>query len=116
MSYEGSCHCGSVAFTVSGDAPAYAISCNCSHCSRKGFLLSFIPASQFSLSSGEDALKDYFFNKHSIKHRFCTNCGCQAFGEGRMPDGSEMVAVNLRCVPEIDIDSLAIQKVDGASM
>ena len=115
MSYEGSCHCGAVAFRVDGDVPTEAMSCNCSHCRRKGFLLSFVPVDTFSLVKGDEALTDYLFNKHAIAHRFCATCGCQPFGVGKGPDGAEMAAVNLRCVPSIDLDSLTVQKVDGAS-
>jgi hypothetical protein len=32
------------------------------------------------------------------------------------PDGTRMVAVNLRCVPDIDLDTLEIQKFDGAKL
>lgn len=115
MSYSGSCHCGAVTFRVSGEVPDTAMSCNCSHCRRKGFLLSFVPGNTFTLDSGEAALADYQFNKHKITHRFCTTCGCQPFAMGTGPDGSAAVGVNLRCVPEIDLDALTIQKVDGAS-
>jgi hypothetical protein len=114
MAYSGSCHCGAVAFTVEGDLPAGAMSCNCSHCRRKGFLLTFVPAGQFTLDSGEDSLVTYTFNKHKIRHRFCATCGAQPFGEGEQ-GGQEMRAVNLRCVPDVDLDALSIQKVDGAS-
>src|SRR3546814_8047518 len=41
MAYQGSCHCGAVSYTVEGDIPDTAMSCNCSHCRRKGFLLTF---------------------------------------------------------------------------
>ena len=114
MSYSGSCHCGAVAFTVDAEPPKGAMSCNCSHCRRKGFLLSFVPAEQFTLERGEDSLTTYTFNKHQIRHRFCTNCGTQPFAEGET-NGVSMRGVNLRCVPEIDLDALEIQKVDGAS-
>jgi hypothetical protein len=115
MSYEGSCHCGKVAFSVEAEAPAQAIACNCSHCRRKGFLLSFVPAAQFTLLRGEEALKSYYFNKHAIEHRFCGECGTQPFAMGKLPDGSAMAAINLRCVESIDLDGLELQKVDGAS-
>lgn len=115
MAFEGSCHCGTVAFAVEADPPASAISCNCSHCRRKGFLLAFIPAGQFRLLRGEDSLTDYHFYKHAITHRFCRVCGAQPFAEGKMPDGSPMRAVNLRCVETIDLDTLDVHKVDGAS-
>lgn len=115
MAFEGSCHCGAVVFKVSQDPPAEAMSCNCSHCSRKGLLLSFSPAEVFSLIGSEEMLTDYYFNKHAIAHRFCSKCGCQPFGHGKGPNGAEMAAINLRCVPSIDLDKLRIQKVDGAS-
>lgn len=116
MSFEGSCHCGAVAFTVDADEPTSALSCNCSHCRRKGFLLSFLPAESFTLTKGDDALETYLFNKHAIRHQFCRVCGTEPFARGTMPNGMSTVAVNLRCVPAIDLDALAIQKVDGASM
>ena len=111
MPYTGSCHCGAVTFTVAADAPTEAMSCNCSHCSRKGFLLTFVPADQFTLDSGADKLTNYQFYKHAITHRFCNVCGTQSFAEGDSPNGP----MNLRCVPEVDIDMLKIKKVDGAS-
>lgn len=115
MSYEGSCHCGAVTFEVAADSPAEAMSCNCSHCRRKGFLLAFVPAARFTLTSGGEALDDYTFNTHRLRHRFCSTCGVQPFAEGASPDGTETRAVNLRCVPAIDLDALIINHVDGSS-
>ena len=54
--YRGSCHCGAVTYSVEGDIPDTAMSCNCSHCRRKGFLLAFVPIDQFRLESGADQL------------------------------------------------------------
>ncbi len=42
--------------------------CNCSHCSRKGYLLWFVPLADFTLNSPESALSTYTFNQHVIKH------------------------------------------------
>jgi len=113
MAYSGSCHCGAVTFTVDADPPSEAMSCNCSHCGRKGFILTFVPVDQFRLDSGADQLTDYLFYKHAITHQFCKTCGTEAFALGKSPQG-EMRAINLRCVPAIDIEALTIQKVDGA--
>jgi hypothetical protein len=115
MTYEGSCHCGAVAFTIAAELPTSAIECNCSHCRRKGLLLTFIPADAFALDRGEGALGTYLFNKHQIKHRFCTTCGCEPFAEGRDKDGGETRAINLRCVPAADLEALELHKFDGAS-
>ncbi len=114
MGYEGGCHCGAVTFEVAGETPTEAMSCNCSHCRRKGFLLAFVPAETVTIS-GEAALRDYTFNRHALGHRFCTICGCQPFSMGIDPAGQATSAINLRCVPSIDLDALTIRKVDGAS-
>jgi hypothetical protein len=114
MAYSGSCHCGAVTFTVATDPPDQAFACNCSHCRRKGFLLSFVPAAAFTLDSGEEALTTYTFHKHRIRHRFCRTCGAQPFAEAEN-EGTPMRGINLRCVPAIDLDGLRIQPVDGAS-
>ena len=109
----GSCHCGAVRFEVDA-TPDGAMECNCSHCSRKGFLLWFVPRDALRVE-GDDALGTYTFNRHVIEHRFCRTCGCQPFGLGRMPDGSETAAINLRCVDDIDLATLPRTAVDGRS-
>jgi hypothetical protein len=109
--YVGSCHCGAVRYEVETDL-ARVISCNCSMCSRAGWLLTFVPAEQFTLLSGEDALTDYRFNTHVIAHLFCKVCGVKAFGKGKGPQG-EMRAINVRCLEGLDPESLTITKVDG---
>src|SRR5262245_5204691 len=92
--YEGSCHCGNVKFEVT-TALERVVSCNCSICSRAGYLLNFVPAERFKLLSGEDSLKDYQFNRHEIHHLFCTNCGIHAFGRGVAPGGKYVYFANL---------------------
>ena len=111
--YTGSCHCGAVRFTTKADL-AGAITCNCSMCRRAGTILAFVPAGEFSLETGEDALSDYQFNKKVIHHLFCKTCGIKAFGRGKGPGGADMVAVNVRCLDGVDLDALTPRKVDGA--
>ena len=115
MAFAGSCHCGKVTFSVEAEAPQEATSCNCSYCRRKGLLLAFFPRAAFKLTGGGDATLSYRFNKHRIDHRLCATCGTEAFAFGSMPDGTEMAAVNLRCVPALDLDRLTLRPFDGAS-
>lgn len=114
MNYKGSCHCGQIAFEAEGDIEK-VIDCNCSHCSRKGYLLWFIPRSKIKVTATEFALATYTFNRHVIKHHFCANCGCAPFGFGAMPDGTETAAVNVRCIEGIDLGAIERQQVDGRS-
>lgn len=110
--YQGSCHCGAITYSVTADIEK-VMECNCSHCARKGFLLAFVPAEQFTLHTGEDNLTEYRFNKKHISHLFCKTCGVQCFGKGTSPEGKETVAVNVRTLPDLDLSTLTINKVDG---
>jgi hypothetical protein len=113
--HTGSCHCGAVQFEAEIDLSQPVLECNCSHCSRKGFLLSFAGAQQLRLANADVALTEYKFYKHQITHLFCPTCGVQAFARGKRPDGGDMVAVNVRCIEGIDLSSLVRQPVDGKS-
>ena len=112
MIYKGSCHCGKVAYEVEGDlGPVMA--CNCSMCARKGSLLWFVPRSALRLLTPEENAGTYLFNKHVIKHRFCTNCGIHPYAEGIDPAGNAMAAINARCLEGVDPDALTVQHFDG---
>ncbi len=113
--HTGGCHCGKVRYEVELDATAEAVECNCSHCAVKGLLFQFVPAEKFTLTSGEDETTEYRFNKHHIDHRFCSTCGVQPFGQAAGPDGTMMVAVNIRTIDGIDLDTVPRKKVDGKS-
>ena len=110
--YSGACHCGSVRYDATVDL-SHVMECNCSHCQRKGFLLTFIPPSQFKRHSGEQDLIEYQFNKKIIHHLFCKICGVQPFARGKKPDGSAAIAVNVRCVEGIDLEALNPIAFDG---
>ena len=113
--YTGGCHCGKVRFEVEMDL-GEVISCNCSMCSKRGSLLAFAPADSFKLISGEENLTDYQFNKKVIHHLFCKTCGILSFGRGVGPDGKATVAVNVRCLDDVDAESLKVMKYDGKSV
>jgi hypothetical protein len=114
--YSGGCHCGKVRYEVKLDLGNPVIGCNCSMCGRTGTLLSFVPGEQFSLLSGEDVLKDYQFNKKHIHHLFCTVCGIKSFARGTGKDGSPTIAVNTRCLDDVDLDKLNVKHFDGKSL
>jgi hypothetical protein len=98
-SYQGGCHCGAVRYEVTTSLTP----------------LTFVDPAQFKLTSGESALRDYQFNKNVIHHLFCGTCGVESFARGRKPDGSEAVAINVRCLDGIDFGALEPTPVDGRS-
>jgi hypothetical protein len=112
--HKGSCHCGRIAFEIESDFDQ-AMECNCSHCSRKGYLLIFMPREKLKLRTPETELATYTFNRHVIRHHFCPNCGCAPFGFGTDRDGNATAAVNVRCLEEVDLATLKRVPVDGRS-
>jgi hypothetical protein len=111
--YEGGCHCGLVRYEAKADL-GRVMACNCSICRKRGSLI--VPAASFRLTSSEDALVDYQFNKKVIHHLFCKSCGISSFSRGTGSGGVEMVAINVRCLDGVDLESLNIVKFDGASL
>jgi hypothetical protein len=111
--YAGSCHCGKVRFEVSTEV-ARASACNCSICSRTGWLMTSVTPAQFKLLAGADAQTDYQFGKKTMHHLFCSTCGIRAFGTYAAGD-QEKIFVNLRCLDGLDVDALEVETFDGKS-
>ncbi len=75
--YAGGCHCGSVRYEVKTDL-GQVVACNCSICTKRGFLWIFAKPQQFTLKKGADGQAEYLFNKHIIHHLFCKKCGVES--------------------------------------
>ena len=102
--HRGGCHCGAVVFEVDAPASIEALDCNCSICSKSGFLHLIVPRVRFRLLRGEDALTDYRFGSSVAIHRFCKHCGIKSFYIPRSnPDG---VDINVRCLDQSTIAEL----------
>src|SRR3989344_5696590 len=97
--HNGGCHCGAVRYQVSGLDLDNTITCNCSRCSKLGSVLSFVPIESFNLKV--------------IHHLFCSVCGVQSFSRGVGQNGQPMVAVNVRCLDDVDLELLSPQKFNG---
>jgi hypothetical protein len=108
----GGCHCGRVRFRVVVRA-FEALDCNCTICTKKGFVHLIVPAADFELESGADALACYEFNTRTAKHRFCRHCGVHPFYTPRShPDG---VDVNVRCLDGDAPARFSVRAFDGAN-
>lgn len=106
----GSCHCGAVRFRVRPRS-ARAFDCNCSMCTKKGFLHLIVEAADFELSSGRESLETYTFNTGTAKHYFCRHCGVHPFYVPRShPDGFD---ANLRCLDPAVRREFTIEPFDG---
>lgn len=111
MIAEGGCHCGRVRFRVDFDAGEPVLDCDCSVCTKKGFLHIIVTKDRFTLLAGADALTTYTFNTGVAKHTFCSTCGMHAFYTPRShPDG---IDVNARCLDDFATLPLRIERFHG---
>ena len=115
QTYSGGCHCRQVRYRATTNL-GQVIACNCSICAKHGLLLTFVGGTDFDLVSGQDSLEDYQFGTKRIHHLFCAGCGVESFARGTAPDGSEMVAVNVRCLDGVDPATLTPTPFDGRSL
>jgi len=103
--YTGGYHCGAVRFRVRVKNHQVE-DCNCSICTKKGFLHLIVPPEDFKLLSGEDELTTYSFNTGIAKHKICRTCGIHPFYIPRShPDSFD---VNIRCLDGDSIDQFQI--------
>jgi hypothetical protein len=115
MIYQGSCHCGRIAFLAEGEIGSL-LECNCSICAKRGSLLWFIPCDRFALQTAAENVSTYTFNKHRIKHHFCAVCGCAPYAEASDDKGNPMAAVNARCLDDIELAAFTRVPFDGKSL
>ena len=116
MKLEGGCHCGAVRFAIEVLPPLEVLDCNCSICSKTGFLHLIVPHSDFVLLSGADSLTSYRFGTGAAEHLFCRTCGIKSFYQPR--SHPEAWSVHFRCldpghgiVPEVrEFDGLNWEK------
>jgi len=108
--YLGGCHCRRVRFAVSTDLVGVT-ECNCSICRCKGYLHLIVSTEQFELLSGAEDLVTYRFNTGVAQHRFCRHCGIHSFYVPR--SDPDKIAVNVRCLDEVDPARLEIHRFDG---
>jgi hypothetical protein len=102
-----------VAFEARG--PLRQVSqCNCSICSRKGFLHWIIPRERFRLLTPESELSTYRFNTGVAQHHFCRTCGLYTFHRKRVtPD---YYGVNVFCLEDFDPAGIPVRATVGAGM
>jgi hypothetical protein len=109
--HAGGCHCGKVRFEVLAPSKPEVLDCNCSICSKTGFLHLIVSKQSFKLVSGGDVLTAYTFNTGTAKHLFCSVCGIKSFYVPRShPDG---YSVNARCLDEGTVEQMTVIPLDG---
>ncbi len=85
--------------------------CNCSICTKKGFLHLIVAADDLELTTSKDTLTTYQFNTGVAKHHFCNVCGISAFYVPRShPTG---FSVNAHCLTGAGLHWFDLEHFDG---
>jgi len=111
VKHTGGCHCGRVRFELSAPEDVLVSECNCSICSKSGYLGLVVSRSRFKLLAGEDCLTTYSFNTGIAKHLFCRHCGIKSFYVPRShPHGYN---VNVRCLDPGTVKNMTVKPFNG---
>lgn len=110
--YRGGCHCGRVVFEVAGRLDQVT-ECNCSICSKKGYLQWIVARDAFRLLAPESVseLAVYTFNTGRARHYFCPVCGVASFYIPR--SDPDKIDVNARCLEGVALADLRMRQFDG---
>lgn len=88
--YTGNCHCGAIRFACKLSPPLHpedsdprcpeselceVMRCNCSICTKSGYLLVYPFQRDFRWTRGEDKIKSYYFGAKTKAQWFCGECG-----------------------------------------
>ncbi|KAJ7681200.1 Mss4-like protein [Mycena rosella] len=116
IDYRGNCHCGAFRFTFKTPEIKQAVACNCSICSRNGYLWAFPASEDFVVVKGDEntTLKTYEFGKHTTGHKFCPTCGTSILARTRNAE-AQTLAVNIRALADVDLELLEVLVSDGAA-
>ena len=116
--YEGTCHCGAVHWTHSGE-PDSATTCNCKICRRYGVMWIYGYDGDDIHVTGpvtgyirQDLPDD---EEPGITFDFCPTCGCVVSWRGLAPGktGRTRTAVNIRLSEPETVAHLPIRHFDG---
>ncbi|KZP15394.1 hypothetical protein FIBSPDRAFT_750414, partial [Athelia psychrophila] len=77
IAYKANCHCSAVTFTVRL-CPLSTLKlgeCNCSICTRNGYLMVYPARENVEYHTGADNLTEFRFASETGVHKFCKTCG-----------------------------------------
>lgn len=96
IAYNANCHCGAVTLTVRipSLSALEVFSCNCSICTRNGYLMVYPERKNVVFHTGLDNMTDFRFGKQVGVHRFCKTCGSSVSGEMKT-DEMDLIAINV---------------------
>ncbi len=113
QTYKGSCHCGRVQFEVDADLTHVRV-CDCTICRKRGALNFRVEDADMRLLTPLQDMSLYQWHTKIAKDYFCPDCGILPFRRPRT--APELWTVNVRCLDDVDLDSLPEKRVEGSRL
>ena len=113
MSENGHCHCQAVTISVP-DFPDKLSSCNCSLCSKTGWLGVYYHPDDVRVETGQDDLVSYVQGDRMIATWHCRHCGIATHWTP-ITAPLDRMGLNARMFSREVWENLPVEYVDGAS-
>ncbi|WP_274628610.1 GFA family protein [Arvimicrobium flavum] len=120
MAISGSCHCQSTRFEVDA-APETVTYCTCSICSKRGALWAYYKRADVRILS-KDGQSTYLWQSRTVRHNFCSICGCTTYTEspdfstGEPDFDNPRISINARLLDDFDLDAVPVTVIDGKNL
>ena len=108
---EARCHCGQFRLRVA--RPQTLTRCNCSICSKLGWVLAYYESDQVEYLSGQARMAPYVQGDRTLTAFHCPTCGCQTHWVGR-GEHAHRTGVNARLFDIKDVEGVTVRFLDGA--
>ena len=86
--------------------------CDCSLCRKRGALNHRVEEADLRLLTPLDDMTLYQWNTRTARDYFCPRCGILPFRRPRT--APTLWTVNVRCLDGVDLDAIAIRRVEGS--
>ncbi|KAF1942601.1 hypothetical protein EJ02DRAFT_402146 [Clathrospora elynae] len=120
--YNASCHCGAFVYSILASPPlndpaTQVMECNCSICSRNGYLFIYVPNTRVTFQKGSiQDFRSYSFGSRKMGHYFCGTCGASCMARSTDPTFfAGLTCVNVRMLENVDVKTLKLKFADGKS-
>jgi hypothetical protein len=105
-----SCHCGNVRLLVTAPLDE-VVECNCSICTRSGFLHWYVPPEAVQLEATGRSLSTYAWRTVTGGQHFCPTCGIAVIRTSTQYPPP--VSINARCIEGVEVATLPIRQFDS---
>ncbi|MCB2112865.1 MAG: hypothetical protein R3C42_00840 [Parvularculaceae bacterium] len=90
------------------------ISCDCSICRRTGGLWTYYSPADAERKNASALSAKYLWGDKTLSLHFCGECSRVTHWTAVDP-GYERMGVNVRMMPDVELDEIEVRRIDGAS-